>query len=259
MKETALITGASSGIGYELAKLFAADGYELILVARSEKKLRQVADELHHTYQVAVMVMPMDLGTAGAAEQLFNKLAREERTIDILINNAGYGWQGYFHGMDLATASDMIQLNIQSLLTLCRLFLPGMLQRGRGRIMNVASTAAFQPGPLMAVYYATKAFVLSFSLALAAEYRKKGITITTLCPGPTLSDFQKRAGIENTRLARSNLMPFMTSAQVAKIAYQGLRRGRRMIVPGFMNKLGVFSTRLLPRSVLMAIIRSLHE
>ncbi|MBN2357184.1 SDR family oxidoreductase [candidate division KSB1 bacterium] len=259
MKDTVLITGASTGIGYELAKRFAADGNDMVLVARNRQRLRQVAEELQQLYDVPVRIIVQDLSSPAAAQKIYDALADDNLRIDSLVNNAGYGAGGYFHQRDLAGDLDMMQVNMNCVVALCKLFLPDMLQRGRGRILNVASTAAFQPGPLMAVYYASKAFLLSFTLALASEYQDKGITVTAFCPGPTKSEFQSRAGINNSRLVRFNLMPYMDVARAARAGYQGFVAGRRLVIPGFMNKLGVFSTRILPRRILMAIIKALHQ
>jgi short-subunit dehydrogenase len=181
----ALITGASSGIGRELATLFARDGYDLTLVARDRAMLARIGDELTRVHGVAVDVIAQDLSHPNAAAEVYRELKRRSIKIDVLVNNAGFGTYGPFVDSDAATESEMLQLNIVALTKLTRLFLEDMLAKREGRILNVASTAAFQPGPLMAVYYASKAYVLSFSEALANELRDSGVTVSTLCPGPT--------------------------------------------------------------------------
>ena len=242
--ETALITGASSGIGLELARLFAADRRELVLVARSRNTLTELARELEQQYGCRVRTMPADLTDPAAPEQLFKALEAEEVQVDVLVNNAGFGARGAFVELDLAQQLQMIQLNITALTHLSGLFLPGMVSRGRGGVLNVASTAGFQPGPNMAVYYATKAYVLSLSEALTEEVRGSGVTVCCLAPGATETRFAQRAAMEDTLLFR---MGTMDAARVAREGYQGLRRGRDLVVPGVTNRLGVFSLRLLPR------------
>jgi len=179
--------------------------------------------------------------------------------VDYLVNNAGYGLGGKFVETDLTVELGMMQVNMMALVALTKLFLPDMVARRSGKIMNVASTAAFQPGPLMAVYYATKSFVLSFSEAIANELKGTGVTVTALCPGPTESEFQKRAQIENTRLIKSKVMGMMTSEQVAKIGYQGFMQGKRLVIPGLLNKIGVHSTRFSPRAVTAQVARMVQE
>src|SRR5437868_3559837 len=213
---TVLITGASGGIGYELAKLFARDHHNLVLAARNADKLAQLATELR-TQGVTVKTVPLDLSTPLAPKFLFDQLQTEGVAVDILINNAGFGAFGEFAQMSHAEIFGQIQLNIIALTELTRLLLPPMLAQHSGRIMNVASTAGFQPGPLMAVYYATKAYVISFSEALANELHGSGVTVTCLCPGATDTEFQARAGTEQTRLMRP-----MDAASVARDGYRAL-------------------------------------
>ncbi|MBI3249545.1 MAG: SDR family oxidoreductase [Deltaproteobacteria bacterium] len=256
---TALITGASAGIGYALSRCFAADHHDLILVARQEQKLRHVAEELHREFQVSTHVIAADLAQADAPRKLADAVQANSLTVDFLVNNAGFGLGGKFTETALATELEMVQVNIVSLVYLTKLFLPAMVERKSGRIMNVASTAAFQPGPFMAVYYATKAFVLSFSEAIGNELSGTGVTVTALCPGPTASDFQARANIQETRLVKSKLMGFMSTEAVAQVGYRGLMSGKRVVVPGVMNKLGVQGTRVLPRRLSAQIARMLQE
>jgi short-subunit dehydrogenase len=253
MTPTALITGASSGIGADLARLFARDGYDLVLVARREEKLHELAKELG----VTATVIAADLSKPDAAQQIVSKLVDKSINIDVLVNNAGLGLAGPFIANDFAKDLEMIQVNIVALTQLTKLLLPGMVSRKQGRILNVASTAAFQPGPLMAVYYATKAYVLSFSEAIADELRDTGVTVTALCPGPTATGFGNVAGMEQTRLF--TLMNPMSSADVAKIGYEAMKRGRRVVVTGVMNKVLVQSIRISPRWMVTMIVRKLQE
>ena len=251
--KTALITGASSGIGYELTKLFAADGHHLVLVARDRQKLNQAAEELKAEFPVTVRILSKDLSAPFSPEEIFHEVQKESLTIDVLVNNAGYGVHGLFSGTDLATELGMMQVNMAALTHLTKLFLKGMLERGEGKILNVASTAAFFPGgPLMAVYYATKTYVLSFSQALTEELRGTGVSVTALCPGPTESEFFKRAGTEK-RIILSRFK--MDTKKVALAGYQGLMKRKAVVTPGLINQLIVFGSRFLPRNLLLRIIR----
>lgn len=255
--QTALITGASGGIGYELAKLFARDGYDLVLVARTKEMLLDAARELERKFGTSCRVMARDLTLASAPQEIANELKAESIQIDVLVNNAGYGGSGPFWQTSLERELRMIQLNIASLTHLTKLLLPGMLERRQGKILNVASTAAFQPGPLMAVYYATKAYVLSFSEAIANELKGTGVTATALCPGPTRTGFQETAGIQQTRLIHSGII--MDAQQVARIGYRGLLQGKTVVIPGFWNKIGVLLIRLAPRDAAVSFIRFVQE
>jgi uncharacterized protein len=252
-----LITGASSGIGYELAKRFARDGHDLVLVARSRERLAEIAKELSGSTGVAVKVIAKDLSRPGAAREVFDELKRESISVNVLVNCAGFGTCGLFAEDDPAVDLEMMQLNMVALTELTWLAVREMLGRGSGRILNVASTAAFQPGPLMSVYYATKAYVLSFSEALANELSGTGVTVSTLCPGPTRTGFGARAKMEGTRLFRS--MGLMDAAAVADAGYRGLMKGRGVIVPGLANRLLLLSVRVSPRKVVTAIVRWLND
>ena len=254
---TALITGASSGIGYELAKLFANDHHNLVLVARSAAKLTQFADELHHQFGVTVRNVPLDLTAVPAPQFLFDQLQREGIAVDILVNNAGYGVFGEFAKISAEESLGQIQLNVTALTHLTRLFLGPMLERRSGRIMNVASTAGFQPGPLMAVYYATKAYVISFSEALANELKGSGVTVTCLCPGATDTGFQRRAGVADTVLFKK-LRP-MDAKTVARDGYLGLMAGKTLVISGFRNWLLAESVRFSPRKLVTAISRKVLD
>lgn len=251
-----LITGASGGIGYELARLFARDHHNLILVARSGDKLAQVATELRGM-GVTVTTVPLDLASPTAPKFLFDQLQDEKVTVDILINNAGFGAFGEFAQMSNEDIFGQIQLNIVALTELTRLFLPAMLARHSGRIMNVASTAGFQPGPLMAVYYATKAYVISFTEAIANEVRRTGVTVTCFCPGATHTGFAARAGNEKSRLFTQ--FGAMKVEKAALDGYRAVMAGRGLAISGAHNWLVAESTRLAPRKLVTAISRWISE
>lgn len=240
----ALVTGASSGIGLELARLLARGGRDLVLVARDENALRVLADELEAKYQIHARVLAADLTDAASPPRIFEELQREKVFVEILINNAGFGAFGEFANSDADEQLAMIDLNVAALTHLTRLFLPPMIARKRGKILNVASTAAFLPGPLMAVYYASKAYVLSFSLALAEEVRESGVRVTALCPGPVKTNFQKRASLLDSKLVDAT----MRSAQdVARDGYRAMLRGQSLAVVGNANRALVALTGVLPR------------
>jgi short-subunit dehydrogenase len=255
--QTALITGASGGIGYELAKLLAQDRCHLVLVARSRDTLAHVAHELHSLWGIRALTIALDLADPLAPKFLFDQLQREGVTVDILINNAGFGAFGEFAAMSEETILGQIQLNIAALTQLTRLFLPPMLARRRGRVMNVASTAAFQPGPLMAVYYASKAYVLSLSEALENELRASGVTVTCFCPGATKTGFARRAGTENSRLFKQ--VGAMDAATVARDGYRGMMEGKTLVISGAHNWLVAESVRFAPRKLVTAISRWVAE
>lgn len=252
--QTALITGATSGIGLELARLAARDGYRVLIVARHEDALRRTAEELQRAGAAAVILIPLDLSEPASVGALVERLTAERLTPDVLINNAGFGAVGAVADLDPDLLHRMIELNITALTRLTRALLPGMLARGTGRVLNVASTAAFQPGPFMAVYYASKAFVLSFSEALAEELRGSGVTVTALCPGPTRTEFAERSGARSTPLFRSGVV--MEAAPVARAGYEGMMKGRRVVITGGLNRLLAFGTRLVPRRLATRISRA---
>jgi len=254
---TALITGASAGLGYEFAHLFARDKYNLVLVSRSGPKLAQLADQLRAEHGISIKTIPLDLGLPHAAQNLFDETQNAGLIIDILVNNAGYGKLGRFVDIPLEESYGQIQLNILALTLLTRLYLPSMIERKFGRIMNVASTAAFQAGPLMAVYYASKSYVLSFSEAIANELQGSGVTVTCVCPGPTLTEFQKRAGTERSRLLKQ-LQP-MDAKTVAADGYRALMSGRTVAISGTRNWLVAESVRFAPRKLVTAISRWVAE
>ncbi len=254
-RQTALITGASSGIGRDLARLMAAD-FDLILVARSRDKLAELRKELESQHSSHVHVMPADLSRPEAADGLFAEITRRKLQVDVLINNAAFGLYGKFSTTGLLDELRMIQLNITTLTHLTKLALPGMLERKHGRIMNVASTAGFQPGPLMAVYYATKSYVISFSEAVASELKGTGVSMTCLCPGPTNTEFAAQAKVEKSRLFR---LGAMNSVDVARAGMEGMLRGKPLVIPGVRNKLLAQSVRFTPRKMVTAISRKILE
>lgn len=258
MAETVLITGASGGIGEEFAKLFASKGSDLVLAARSGDKLARLAESLRDRHKVRVEPLAIDLSTADSAPRVAAFLDERTIAVDVLINNAGYGTFGAFAECDLAPELGQIQLNITTLTHLTRLLLPAMIRRGRGRILNVASTAAFQPGPMMAVYYASKAYVVSFSEALANELQGTGVTVSCLCPGPTRTGFNERAKLGNGGLlAKKSVM--MEASDVARRGYQGLMKGKRLIIPGLLNKVLAHSTRLGSRGLSASVVRRIMD
>jgi short-subunit dehydrogenase len=255
--KTALVTGASSGIGLELAKLLAKDGYNLVLVARRRQSLVELSKKLEEAHKIATKILVKDLASPLAPEEISAELQRESVVIDLLVNCAGFGAYGFFSDINWSVEANMIQVNLVALTHLTKLLLDGMLRRRAGKILNVASTAAFQPGPLMAVYYATKAYVLSFTEALAEEVKKSGVTVTALCPGATRTRFQEAANASNSRLFKSPMV--LDAETVAKIGYKGLMNGERVVIPGFTNKLVSFAVRITPRSWATKMARRMNE
>jgi len=259
MKKTALITGGSKGIGRALARQFAADRYDLVLTARTQRELTEAADELSKYYGVSVTTITSDLSDPSAPQALFDQIKNSGVEISALINNAGFGDYGAFRVTDLEKELSMIQVNISSLIHLTKLFLPQMQEHNDGGVINIASTAAFQPGPLMAVYYATKAFVLSFSEALHEELSDFNVTVTTICPGPTRSNFQSRSKISNTRLIRLGIMRMMEADEVAAIGYEAFTKGKGVVIPGKMNWLGAYVARIVPFWISSKTIKILNQ
>lgn len=255
-KAAALVTGASMGIGLELARLFAADGHDLVLTARSRDKLARLADELGAKHNVRARVVASDLARPEAPREIFEELRGDGVEVDALVNNAGFGSYGLFAETDERAEMDLLQVNVAALTHLTKLFLPGMIARGRGAVMNVASTAAFQPGPLMAVYYASKAYVLSFSEALSNETEGTGVTVTALCPGPTETGFVAAAGMEKSKLFEANVMDART---VAEAGYRGMKRGKRVVIPGFKNSVMARGVGFLPRGLVAKVVRRVQE
>ena len=256
MAETALITGASGGIGEELARLLAAGGSDVVLVARSVGKLTALAEELSRGHGVRATVVSEDLSAADAAQRIARRLTDENIALDILVNNAGFATYGPFTETSADEEAQLLQVNIVALTALTKLFLPAMVRRGRGRVLNVASTAAFQPGPLMAVYYASKAYVLSFSEALSNETEGTGVTVTCLCPGLTRTGFQARAQMEESKLLST--LGVMSARDVARAGYDGMMAGRAIVIPGLSNKIGVQVIRFAPRALVRRIVRRIQ-
>jgi hypothetical protein len=253
MNEWALITGASAGIGHELAKVFAANKFNLVLVARNEARLRKVADELRAQHGIETKVLARDLSLSNTPQEIFDAL--RVTPVSVLVNNAGFGWRGAFAECDLQhQALEMMHVNMDSLVALTRLFVPSMLARKHGRILNVASTAAFQPGPFANIYFATKSFVLFFSTALSEELDGTGVTVTALCPGSTRTEFFERAGMKNLRPE----WHMMNADVVARAGYRGLMRGKRVVIPGWMNKFTAKLANFVPTGVTTRIVRRLN-
>ena len=255
--QTALITGASSGIGLALAEIFAANGYHLVLVARTRDKLEEIARDLKQRFGISVKVMAHDLSAAENCQKIYDDLSRQSTRVDVLVNNAGAGTWGDFWRTDLDAEMRNMNLNMTSLVYLTKLFLKDMIKNRRGKILNVASTAAFQPGPLMAIYYATKAFVLSFSEAISNETRGTGVTVTALCPGPTATNFRDAAGMKKSMLFSKHLN--LSAEVVARAGYEGMKRGKVIVVPGFKNRFIIQALRLAPRSFVRNAVRKMQE
>ncbi len=248
----AIVTGASGGLGLEFAKLLAADGYDLVLVARSGDKLERTAGELIAQHNVKVETIAQDLGTTDAAARLRDRVP----ACDILINNAGFASNARFDTIPPDRTHEELLLDVVTLTELCRAYLPGMRERGAGRILNVASTAALLPGPFAAVYYAAKAYVLSFSQAIAEESRGSGVTVTCLAPGATATGFADRADMQQTLLFK---MPMADAASVARAGYRAMLAGKDLEIPGLSNKLLAVLVRVTPRRLLLWISRKLIE
>lgn len=256
MRKTALVTGASSGLGEQFARLFAKDGISLVLVARREDRLRRLKDELERDFGVEVVVLPVDLTLPDSVDRVLELLERRRIEIEYLVNNAGFGESDGFAGVSLKRTLDQIDLNVRSLTELTRQLLPSMIENKSGRILNLGSTAGDQPGPFMAVYYATKAYVNSFSEALHYELEGTGVTVTLSCPGPTLTEFAKVSNVKSEKLFRMNAM---ASEPVADQAYRAMMKGARRITHGVRNKIGSQLNRLLPRSAVLAIVARLNS
>jgi uncharacterized protein len=254
-KQTALVTGASGGIGEDLARELAACQYNLVLVARSADKLEALGQELRQKYGIESTSIAMDLSTPDAADRLTHELERRKLSIDVLINNAGFADYGEFWILDANKTAQMLHLNITTLTMLSRLLLPGMVARKKGRIMNVASTAAFMPGPLMSVYYASKNYVLALSEGLSEELAGTGVTVTALCPGPVETGFQARAAMQDSKLLK-NPSGLLSSAEVAKQGIVALERGQRVIIPGLMNQILAMVPRWVPRAFVPGIVKN---
>lgn len=256
---TALVTGASMGIGYELAKLLAKDGFNLVLVARSRERLKTIARALQNTAGIKAYTIASDLSEPGAASRIHRALKQESIQVDVLVNNAGFGSYGEFARTRPEVMTEMVQVNVGAVVHLTRLLLPEMLDRRRGRILIVASLAGFQPGPLMAVYYATKAFLISFSEALQEELRGTGVSVTVMCPGPTRTNFGRRARMLSSRLFSGRTLRVMEAAPVARHGYRAMLAGRMFSVPGIGNKALMLASKFSPRVVTRRVTKFLQD
>lgn len=257
MNKTVLITGASVGIGYELSRIFARNGYNLVLVSRTRQKLEAVARELESKHDIQANIVVKDLSKSTAPQDLYNEIASDNIEITALVNNAGFGLNGNFIDISTEKQMELIQLNITSLTMLSRLFGADMVKRRSGQILNVASTGAFQAGPFMSTYFASKAYVLLFSEGIGNEFAQDGVDVSVLCPGPTLTGFGDRAEMNHAKIL--NVPWVMNAAQVADVGFAGLMNRKKIIIPGVMNKILAFSTRLTPRSLLVLILRYLNQ
>ncbi|MFN5089848.1 MAG: SDR family NAD(P)-dependent oxidoreductase [Bacteroidota bacterium] len=257
MKNTALITGASNGIGLELAKVHASKGGDLVLVARNKTKLDELKAELESQFKVSVYTIGKDLSANNSAQEVYDETTKQNIQIDYLINNAGFGDFGMFAETEWNKELQMINLNITTLTQFTKLYLQDMVKRKSGKIMNVASTAAFQSGPTMAVYYATKAYVLSFSEAVDNEVSGKGVTVTTLCPGPTESGFQAAAAMEESNLVKGKKLP--TAKEVAEYGYSSMMKGKTVAIHGMMNWIMANSVRFTPRALVVKLTRKIQD
>lgn len=255
-KGWAMVTGASSGIGKGLCEEFAKDGYNLVLAARGVAKMEALAGELRQRYGIEAIVIGCDLESNAGASELHAEVKRRGIALSALANNAGYGTFVEFRESALAPDLAMMQLNMNTVVALTKLFLPDLIA-ARGKVLNTASTAAFQPGPYMAVYFATKAFVLSFSEAIASELDGTGVTVTALCPGPTASGFQDKSDMGKSRLVKGKKLP--TSAEVAAAGYRAMKKGQRVFIPGAMNWLMAQSVRFTPRSWVTGLVKHLSR
>ena len=253
----ALVTGASAGIGWELARCLAAEGWDLILTARRRERLVELSEQIRDEAGRDALVIPCDLSTPDGAARLARELEERGLWAEILVNNAGFGHHGRFWTMELDRGLDMIQVNVTAVTELAHRLLPPMVEAKRGRILNVASTAAFQPGPNMAVYYASKAYVLSFSEALREELRGTGVTVTALCPGPTRSEFGQQAGFGDSVFL--DKLPRPSSRTVAEYGVRALLRGKGVAVEGLLNRMHVFTLRFLPRGLVLRLVRRFQE
>lgn len=248
----ALITGASSGIGYELAKLFAKDKHNIILIARREDRLKQLSRDLENDYKIKTLVIPKDLSQSQSAQEIYDILKQDDITIEYLINNAGFIVYGRFSDTNWSDDHKMIQLHMVTLTHLTKLFLPDMLIRKNGKILNIGSTGSFVPGPLNAVYCATKNYILSLSEAIAEELNGTGVTVTALCPGGTKTEFAEKANIKNSSVY---FFEVMEANRVARIGYKALMKGKRMVIPGKLNKIQIFLIRFTPRILVSKLVK----
>ncbi|MBP9854619.1 MAG: SDR family oxidoreductase [Candidatus Omnitrophica bacterium] len=255
--KTAVITGASSGIGYEFAKILAREKYQLVLIARNLDRLNDIKQEFEKIYGINVILMPADLSLENVVEGIVKELRYRQLLVEVLINSAGFGYGGEYVRQSWDNEKDMIQVNVKNLSHLTKLILPLMLERKYGRICNLSSTAAFYPGPFMAVYYASKAYILSYSQALANELKKTGVTVTCLCPGPTITNFQTKAGVENNRLFRASNMA--VAKDVAEFGFKAMMKGKVLAIPGVKNNFFLFISRFMSRQSISNFVRNINS
>lgn len=255
-RKTAVVTGASTGIGRELAHVLAEHGFDLVIIARDRERLGSLAEAIKNHHNRECIILPIDLTSRTGAREVYEQCSRRSIVPEVLVNNAGYGLFGPLASLGIDEQLGMIQLNITTLTHLARLFLPEMIGRRKGFVLNVASTAAFQPGPLMAAYYASKSFVVSLTIALAQELKGSGVSASVLCPGPTRTEFHERAGVKHTRLGS---IAFMTARNVAETGIEQLLKGKTLIIPGFLNKVGAIGVRLLPMALAAQLVKQAHQ
>jgi len=258
-KQTALITGASFGFGHELAKLFAKDGFNLILVARSEDKLNQLAEELTQQYQIDVLVMAKDLFSPTAPEEIYQDLKQADRIVDVLVNNAGFGTYGRFSEIDAENDMNLVQLNVATVTLMTKLFLKDMVARDSGRILNVASMAAYMAGPYMATYFASKAYVKSFTEAVAEEVQGSGVKLMALCPGVAATNFQATAQNEAAIIGGKFDSLMMTAEEVVTAGYKDFMNDKVVSIPGMSNKATAFMIRFLPRRLMTKAVKMFNN
>lgn len=256
MKNTALITGASSGIGRDLAHIHAENGGDLVVIARRKEKLEALKQELEQKHGIHVKIIAKDLASAEAAKEIYDELSQEKIAIDILINNAGFGGVGLFHERKWETDKTMIELNVMALTALTRYFLPHMVERKNGKILNVASTAGFMPGPLQAVYFATKSYVISFSQAIAQEVKDSGVTVTALCPAATKTEFGERSGMKDTKMFNNPA----SSRKVAEKGYRAMQKGKLIeITEGALGFMINWILPLMPRKAILKMVYKMQQ
>lgn len=257
MKKTALITGASGGLGLSFVNLFASDGYDLVLVARNGARLEEIKKDIEEKYGIKVTVIAKDLCSPDGPQEVYEATQNEGININVLVNNAGFGDFGEFYKSDISKQIRMLDLNCKALMHLCHLYLPKMIEQKSGNILNVDSIAAFQPGPLMSVYYATKAFVLSFSQALTRELKGTGVKVTALCPGPIRTNFDNAADLGESGLFKN--LKVWDPDTVAQFGYKNMKKGKSLCVCGFLNKIIVFANRFAPRSLVRNMVYNIQK
>ena len=257
MNKTALITGASGGLGLSFVNLFAKDGYNLVLVARNGERLEEIKKEIESKFNIKATVVAVDLCSEDGAQKVYDTTKQAGMKIDVLVNNAGFGDFGEFYKSDINKQIRMVDLNCTALMHLCHLYLPDMIAQKSGNILNVDSIAAFQPGPLMSVYYATKAFVLSFSQALTRELKGTGVKVTALCPGPIRTNFDATADLGESGLFKN--LKVWDADVVAAFGYKNMKKGKSLCICGFLNKIIVFANRLAPRALVRNMVYDLQK